>query len=221
MRRHRSGSVLIVRRAPLSSCCVPEGGSDWSYVTVEGSGWPNRYSIGRRSGGCGAFSYLSEVLGARRGEVRRGGARQKAVGGLLIRRHRSHFGSRYTTGPCNLQAFGFFSGLLSGRAWCAPIVAILAQGTLGQALRWRHALDRPWTGLAGQAGLWQALGALFVGGRCASMPMTTRRRKADSTLRSSRAVPHPSTNRALCRLTSEVERDPVHSTRYGRQRQCC
>jgi hypothetical protein len=42
--------------------------------------------------------------------------------------------------------------------------------------------------------------------------------KADSTLRTSRAVPHSSTNRALCRLTSEVERDPVHSTRYGRQR---
>ena len=45
-----------------------------------------------------------------------------------------------------------------------------------------------------------------------------RMRKADSTLRSSRAVPHPSTNRALRRLTSEVIRDPVHSTRYGRQR---
>ena len=43
--------------------------------------------------------------------------------------------------------------------------------------------------------------------------------KAGSTLRSSRAVPHPSTNRALRRLTSEVGRDPVHSTRYGRQRQ--
>ena len=42
--------------------------------------------------------------------------------------------------------------------------------------------------------------------------------KAGSTLRTSQAVPHPSTNRALCRLTSEVERDPVHSTRYGRQR---
>jgi hypothetical protein len=42
--------------------------------------------------------------------------------------------------------------------------------------------------------------------------------KAGSTLRSSRAVPHPSTNRALRRLTSEVGRDPVHSTRYGRQR---
>ena len=42
--------------------------------------------------------------------------------------------------------------------------------------------------------------------------------KADSTLRSSRAVPHPSTNRALRRLTSEVRRDPVHSARYGRQR---
>ena len=42
--------------------------------------------------------------------------------------------------------------------------------------------------------------------------------KADSTPRSSQAVPHPSTNRALRRLTSEVRRDPVHSTRYGRQR---
>ena len=42
--------------------------------------------------------------------------------------------------------------------------------------------------------------------------------KAGSTLRSSRAVPHPSTNRALRRLTSEVGRDPVRSTRYGRQR---
>ena len=41
--------------------------------------------------------------------------------------------------------------------------------------------------------------------------------KAGSTLRSSQAVPHPSTNRALRRLTSEVGRDPVHSTRYGRQ----
>ena len=45
------------------------------------------------------------------------------------------------------------------------------------------------------------------------------RAKADSTLRSSRAVPHPSTDRALRRLTSEVRRDPVHSTRYGRQRE--
>ena len=42
--------------------------------------------------------------------------------------------------------------------------------------------------------------------------------KAGSTLRSSRAVPHPSTNRALRRLASEVGRDPVYSTRYGRQR---
>ncbi len=41
--------------------------------------------------------------------------------------------------------------------------------------------------------------------------------KADGTLRTSRAVPQPSTNRALCRLTSKVERAPVHSTRYGRQ----
>ena len=40
--------------------------------------------------------------------------------------------------------------------------------------------------------------------------------KADSTLGYSQAVPHPSTNRALRRLTSEFGRDPVHSTRYGR-----
>ena len=58
------------------------------------------------------------------------------------------------------------------------------------------------------------------------MRLTSLRRKlgwqkAGSTLRSSRAVPHPSTNRALRRLTSEVERDPVHSTRYGRQREHC
>ena len=44
-------------------------------------------------------------------------------------------------------------------------------------------------------------------------------KKADSTLRSSRAVPHPSTGRALRSLTSEVRRDPVYSTWYGRQRE--
>ena len=44
-----------------------------------------------------------------------------------------------------------------------------------------------------------------------------RNKKLTATLKSSRAVPHPSTNQALCRLTSEV-RDPVYSTRYGRQR---
>ena len=44
-------------------------------------------------------------------------------------------------------------------------------------------------------------------------------KKADSTLRYSQAVPDPSTNRALSRLPSEVRRDPVHSTRYGRQRE--
>ena len=50
------------------------------------------------------------------------------------------------------------------------------------------------------------------------MHRNTYGEKADSTLRSSQAVPHPSTNRALCCLTSEVERDLVHSTRYGRRR---
>ena len=40
---------------------------------------------------------------------------------------------------------------------------------------------------------------------------TARRTIADSTRRSSQAVAHPNTNRALCRLTSEVRRDPVFS----------
>ena len=44
---------------------------------------------------------------------------------------------------------------------------------------------------------------------------------ADSTLRSSQADSHPSTDRALCCLTSEAERDSVHSTRYGRRRKHC
>lgn len=36
--------------------------------------------------------------------------------------------------------------------------------------------------------------------------------QVDSTLVISWAVPRPNTNRAMCRLTSEVERDPMHST---------
>ena len=55
-------------------------------------------------------------------------------------------------------------------------------------------------------------------GGTAKRRMGNQPQKADSTLRSSRAVPHPSTNRALRRLTSEVRRDPVYSTRYGRRR---
>ena len=53
-----------------------------------------------------------------------------------------------------------------------------------------------------------------------SSPTTSKKQmqNADSTLRSSQAVPHPSTNRALRHLTSEFGRDPVHWTRYGRQR---
>ena len=43
-------------------------------------------------------------------------------------------------------------------------------------------------------------------------------KKANSTLRASRAVPHPSTDRAFRRLTSEFGWDRVHSTKYGRWR---
>ena len=53
------------------------------------------------------------------------------------------------------------------------------------------------------------------------LPQNVKKTKADCTLRSSQAVPHPSTNRALRRLTSEVGRDLVYSARYGRQRSMC
>ena len=42
--------------------------------------------------------------------------------------------------------------------------------------------------------------------------------KANSTPRASRAVPHPSTDRAFRRLTSEFGWDRVYSTKYGRWR---
>ena len=73
---------------------------------------------------------------------------------------------------------------------------------------------------AHQEKYWDAA-ALNITTVCLSAPAYHRKTKAGSTQRSSRAVPHPSTNRALRRLTSEVGRDPVHSTRYGRQRCCC
>ena len=52
-------------------------------------------------------------------------------------------------------------------------------------------------------------------------PQTPRDKKAGSTQRSSHPVPHGSTDRALRRLTSEFERDPVYSSRYGRRRISC
>ena len=42
------------------------------------------------------------------------------------------------------------------------------------------------------------------------------KQKANSTLRASRAVPHPSTDRAFHRLTSEFRWDRVYSMKYGR-----
>ena len=48
--------------------------------------------------------------------------------------------------------------------------------------------------------------------------MKRSEKKASSTQRTSQAVPQLSTDRALQRLTSEFERDPVCSLRYGRWR---
>ena len=47
---------------------------------------------------------------------------------------------------------------------------------------------------------------------------TLKNKKANSTLRASRAVPHPSTDRAFRRLTSEFGWDRVCSMKYGRWR---
>ena len=92
-------------------------------------------------------------------------------------------------------------------------VAILAQGT-------------SWADAATQAFFWERCKSCWPrlilprlsNALCFETRIFTKLIKADSTLRCSQAVPHPSTNRALRRLTSEVERDPVYSTRYGRQR---
>ena len=43
-----------------------------------------------------------------------------------------------------------------------------------------------------------------------------RNKKVNGTRRASQAVPHPSTDRALRRLTSEFGWDRVYSTQYGR-----
>ena len=44
----------------------------------------------------------------------------------------------------------------------------------------------------------------------------SRKKNANGTRRTSQAVPHPSTDRALRRLTSEFGWDRVYSTQYGR-----
>jgi hypothetical protein len=64
----------------------------------------------------------------------------------------------------------------------------------------------------------QRVGQAWAPLNIVALATSRQTQKADSTLGCSQAVPHPSTNRALCRLTSEVRRDPVHSTRYGRRR---
>ena len=48
--------------------------------------------------------------------------------------------------------------------------------------------------------------------------ITNKTQKASSTLRASQAVPHPSTDRALQRLTCKCGRDCVYSLGYGRWR---
>ena len=62
------------------------------------------------------------------------------------------------------------------------------------------------------------LGAAVENVRC-SKAAKALQAKADSTLRSSWAILHPSTDWAPRRLTSVVRRDSAHSMRYGRQRE--
>ena len=69
----------------------------------------------------------------------------------------------------------------------------------------------------GEGGKRRGAGGMGGVGRAAALGGKREGAKAGSTQRCSQAVPHPGTSRALHRLTSEVRRDLVHSTRYGRQ----
>ena len=125
--------------------------------------------------------------------------------------HRSHFGSRSERGdafaqPLFFRAFATWNGcakskrLVAGVGGATITVAILAQG-LSEVMRSRNLsfLERA---APGQKTFFNK----------------TEIEKANSTLRASRAVPHPSTDRAFRRLTSEFGWDRVYSTKYGRWR---
>ena len=121
----------------------------------------------------------------------------------MYHRHRSHFGSRYTLGCCDIA--GLF-------AWCD--IEFETRGSLAEAeVPWATSKVGPiaaptWTGTPKAQDLPTTVDLGHLIGQLAA-PI-----RADSTQRSSQAVFHPSTNRALFRLTSEVEKDPV-----GLQRQ--
>ena len=61
-----------------------------------------------------------------------------------------------------------------------------------------------------------AFGVVWPPATALGAPGFTGVRLGASTWAQTRPLVQPSTNRALRRLTSEVGRDPVHSTRYGR-----
>ena len=108
----------------------------------------------------------------------------------------------------------FFQKLPKGQ--CLPFPANTPTPSSRCAiLEWSH--SKHGSGFSGRC-TWGTRRTLWEARSCRKAEC--KNEKAGSTLRSSRAVPHPSTNRALCRLTSEFGRDPVHSTRYGRQQRC-
>ena len=116
-------------------------------------------------------------------------------------------------GPTQRSGGRFF---LSSDLWVGKVVGrVLAAG--GQSgFRELKSKQEP-TLKASSASVCQS--GLQHGSLICQMPWNSQlNQKADSTLRCCWASPHPSTNRALRRLTSELGRDPVHSTRYGRQR---
>ena len=138
--------------------------------------------------------------------------------GSLAIHHHDPEGDRSRKAPSS-------SGEMAGRNIAAPLVRLgRCQGAPAQtrgcsAGEWLRR-DKPSTQegrqCTGKAGAIRGRGAPgeHPAGKEAATGGGSRRRpagsiKADSTRRSSQAVPHPSTNRALCRLTSEVRRDPV------------
>ena len=145
--------------------------------------------------------------------------------------HRSHFGSRYKTGCCGhagLLLFGpRFEPRRRGEGSTPPFRSEIKTSSPNSRSHWGaggchptsfgmrlRRLPRDPHATVRRSHVRDKLNCV----RKPALVLESKGAQAGSTLRSSGAVPDPSTNRILRRFTAEVGRDPVHSTRYGRQR---
>ena len=85
-----------------------------------------------------------------------------------------------------------------------------------------HCCERPMVGGGCTCAILPvSIAFIYLRQQQSSLDTRIHQRKSRRRPKVSPGSPHPSTDRALCCLTSEVERDPVHSTRYGRRRKHC